>query len=116
MANILLSDPDERSRATTAALIEALGHRVVDEPGSGPLAAAVIEPASPEALRLVERARARGRDVPVVCVSARRRGAVAMRLDPVAYLDKRVPVGPLVRAIAVAVSGRRLERRQPITA
>jgi hypothetical protein len=116
MATVLLSDPDERTRVTTAALIEALGHRVVDELGLEPVAAAVIEPASPEAPRLVQRARARGGEVPVVCVSARRRGAVAMRLDPVAYLDKPVPVGPLVRAIEVAVAGRRLERHEPVAA
>ncbi len=104
MKTVLLSDPDERSRVMLAALIEALGHRVVYELGPGGCVdAAVIEPASHEAVRLVQRARTRHRVLPVVCVTGGRRNLSGKRLVPVAYLDKPVRVGPFVRAVASAV-------------
>jgi len=102
VATVLLSDPDERTRVLLQALLEALGHRVVEEDGLERVAAAVIEPASPAAMRMVQRLRTRG-DVPVVCVSSRRRGAAALRLDPVAYIAKPVQVGTFIRAVAAAV-------------
>lgn len=108
MATVLLSDPDEQSRLVLAALIEALGHRVVDrlEPG---LDAAVIEPASGTAMRLVRSARAERSGLPVICVTTRRRSPLAMQLEPLAWLDKPVLVGPFVRAISTAVGGSRSE-------
>jgi len=108
MATVLLSDPDERSRVLLASLIEALGHRVVHEVGLSPVDMAVIEPASPRALALLVLARSRGRHVPVVCVSGRRRSVTSARLDPVAFFDKPVAVGPFVRAVASGARGRRL--------
>lgn len=111
MATVLLSDPDEKSRVLLASLIEALGHRVVYDVGLDRVDAAVIEPASRDAMGLVRRARARRSFLPVVCVSARRRSPTAMRLGPVAYIDKPVPVGPFVRALATAVGTRRSLRR-----
>ena len=76
---------------------------MVDEVGTGTIAAAVIEPASRHAMTQVRQLRNRRRDLPVVCVSHRRRSATAMRLHPVAYIPKPVPVGPFVRAVSVAV-------------
>ncbi|HET7572339.1 MAG TPA: hypothetical protein VFJ77_06690 [Gaiellaceae bacterium] len=111
MATILLSDPDEKSRVMLASLIEALGHRVVYDLGLDRVDAAVIEPASQDAMGLVRQARARRRLLPVVCVSARRRTPTARRLAPVAYIDKPVPVGPFVRALTTAVGPRRSLRQ-----
>jgi len=104
MATILLSDPEHDSRVVLTALLEALGHRVVDEIDSGKIDAAVIEPASRQAMTQVRHLRARRRDLPVICVSGRRRGSTAMRLDPVIFLGKPVPVGPFVRAVDAAVA------------
>jgi DNA-binding NtrC family response regulator len=103
MATILLSDPDESSRVLLGALLEALGHRVVDDIGDDGVAAAVIEPASRHAMTQVRHLRSRRRQMPVICVSGRRRSITAMRLDPVAFISKPVPVGPFVRAVSVAV-------------
>ena len=103
MATILLNDPDRSSRIVLTALFEALGHRVVAEIGLNRVDAAVIEPASREAMSQVQRLRARRRHVPVICVSGRRRSVTATRLDPVAYIAKPVPVGPFVRAVTAAV-------------
>ena len=86
-----------------SALLVALGHRVVDEAEIDTVDAAVIEPASREAMKQVARLRARRRRMPVICVSDRRRGSTAMQLEPVAFIGKPVPIGPFVRAVAVAV-------------
>jgi len=110
MATILLTDPDHDSRVVLTALLEALGHRVVDEIDSVKVDAAVIEPASRQAMTQVRHLRARRRDLPVICVSRRRRSSTAMRLEPVVYLGKPVPVGPFVRAVCAAV-GRKPQPR-----
>jgi CheY-like chemotaxis protein len=110
MATVLLSEPDEQTRVVLAALLEALGHRVVDDLASGPVDAAVIEPASREALSLVRRARS-NQTLPVVCVSSRRRSVTAMRLEPVAFIDKPAPIGPFVRAVTIALDPERAARR-----
>lgn len=103
MATILLNDPDESSRVLLTALLEALGHRVVGEIGTDRVDAAVIAPESRQAMSQVRRLRAiRGR-TPVICVSGRRRSVTAMRLEPVAFIAKPVPVGPFVRAVTAAV-------------
>ena len=102
VATVLLSDPDDRSRVVLASLLEALGHRVVHEPGLEQVAAAVIEPASPAARRMVRLLRSDS-PVPVVCVSNRRRSAAAVRLDPVAFIAKPARVGPFVRAVTTAI-------------
>ncbi|HET7566794.1 MAG TPA: hypothetical protein VFJ91_02300 [Gaiellaceae bacterium] len=109
MATILLSDPDESSRVLLTALLEALGHRVVRDAGLERVDAAVIEPASREAMNEVRRLRARRRYLPVICVSGHRRGAASMRLEPVAFIGKPVPVGPFVRAVHSAVDRSRDE-------
>ena len=112
MATILLSDPNEQSRLVLAALVEALGHHVVYDLESGKIDAAVIEPASGDAMRLVRQARARRSALPVICVSSRRRSPTGMRLEPVAWLEKPALVGPFVRAISTAVGGTRPESRR----
>lgn len=98
MATIFLGDPDRNSRAVLAALIEALGHRVVYEPVED-VDAAVIEPAYAKAVKAVAE-----RDLPVVCVTGRRRSITGQRLNPVAYLEKPVLVGPFVRAVRAATA------------
>jgi len=103
MATILLNDPEESSRVVLTALLEALGHRVVGEVGLDRVDAAVIAPESRQAMTQVRRLRARRRRLPVICVSGRRRSITAMRLEPVAFIGKPVPVGPFVRAVAAAV-------------
>jgi hypothetical protein len=110
VATVLLSDPDERSTLVLRSLLEALGHTVVHELDRS-VDAAVIEPASRKALRLVQRARAGDGHVPVVCVSAHRRGSRSQRLEPVAFFDKPVPVGPFVRAMTAAAEPARGLRR-----
>ncbi|MBV8257952.1 MAG: hypothetical protein JO073_09075 [Actinobacteria bacterium] len=97
MATIFLGEPDAHSRAVLAALIEALGHQVVYEPEDA--VAAVIEPAYREAVSIVAE-----RKLPVVCVTGRRRSITGHRLNPVAYLEKPVLVGPFVRAVAAATA------------
>jgi CheY-like chemotaxis protein len=102
MAIVLVSDPDPQSRLVLTALVEALGHRVVDDV-QGRVDAAVIEPASPDAVALVRQARQRHRRLPVVCVSETRPRLSGTRLKPLAYLRKPVPVGAFVRTLADAV-------------
>ncbi|MGH3049529.1 MAG: hypothetical protein ACRDLK_05165 [Gaiellaceae bacterium] len=103
MATILVSDPDESTRLVLTALLEALGHRVVTD-GLDRVDAAVIEPASRHALGQVHGLRADRRFLPVICVSGKRRSVTSMRLEPVAFINKPVPVGPFVRAVSTAVA------------
>ncbi len=98
MATVFVGDPDSESRAVLAALIEALGHTVVFD-ADGEVDAAVIEPAYRKAVSLVSE-----RKLPVVCVTGRRRSVTGRRLNPVAYLQKPVVVGPFVRAVEAATA------------
>ncbi len=124
MAIVLVSDPDAQSRVVLTALVEALGHRVVRD-AHARVDALVIDPASPEAVALTRRVRLQHRRVPVICVGDRRQRLASTRLEPVAYLEKPVPVGRFVRVLADAVGqaqhvvrpfGPRTARRQTFAA
>jgi DNA-binding LytR/AlgR family response regulator len=105
VAIVLVSDPELRWRIALSAIVEALGHDVVHDLDRGPVDVIVIEPMSRESVALAREARGAGAQV--VCVTGGRRMIGGWLLEPVAYLEKPVQVGPFVRTIE-----RALERTQ----
>ena len=101
MAAVLVSDPEPRWRIALTAIVEALGHEVVHDLDGGPVDVAVVEPMSRESVALGREARESGAQV--VCVTAGRRVIGGWLLEPIAYLEKPVQVGPFVRAIERAL-------------
>lgn len=101
MAVILVSDPESRWRIALTAIVEALGHEVVHDLDGGPVDVIVVEPMSRESVALGREARGSGAQV--VCVTGGRRMIGGWLLEPVAYLEKPVKVGPFVRTIERAL-------------
>jgi hypothetical protein len=109
VAVVLVSDPEPRWRIALTAIVEALGHKVVTDLRHGSVDVIVVEPMSRESVALARKARESGAQV--VCVTSGRRMIGGWLLEPVAYLEKPVQVGPFVRTIE-----RALERTQPARA
>ena len=104
VAVVLVSDPDAHWKLALTAIVEALGHTVVDDLDVGPVDAVVVEPLSRDSVALAREAREReARKIPVVCVTSGRRVISGWLLEPVAYLEKPVVVGPFVRALERAL-------------
>jgi len=101
VARVLVSDPDSQWRIALTAIVEALGHEVVHDLSRGSVDAAVVEPLSREAVALARGAH----PAPVVCVTSGRRVIGGWLLEPVAYLEKPVQVGPFVRTLVRALEG-----------
>jgi len=105
VAAVLISDPEPRWRIALTAIVEALGHDVVHDLDSGPVDVVVVEPMSRESVALGREARESGAQV--VCVTAGRRVIGGWLLEPIAYLEKPVQVGPFVRTLTRALEGER---------
>jgi hypothetical protein len=103
VARVLVSDPDSQWRIALSAIVEALGHEVVHDLNRGSVDVAVVEPLSRDAVALAREAG----PAPVVCVTGGRRVIGGWLLEPVAYLEKPVQVGPFVRTLTRALEGER---------
>jgi hypothetical protein len=101
VAVVLVSDPEHRWRIALTAIVEALGHEVVHDLERGPVDVIVVEPMSRESVALAREARGSGAQV--VCVTGGRRMIGGWLLEPLAYLEKPVQVGPFVRTIERAL-------------
>jgi hypothetical protein len=105
VAVVLVNDPDAHWRLALTAIVEALGHRVVNDLDSGSVDVIVVEPLSRDAVAVARQALADGK-IPVVCVTSGRRVISGWLLEPIAYLEKPVVVGPFVRALERALKKR----------
>jgi hypothetical protein len=105
VATVLVNDPDAHWRLALTAIVEALGHRVVNGLDDGPVDVIVVEPLSRDAVAMARKARESGK-TPIVCVTSGRRVISGWLLEPVAYLEKPVVVGPFVRALERALKKR----------
>ena len=103
MARVLVSDPDSQWRIAISATVEALGHEAVADLSRGSVDVVVVEPLSREAVALAREAG----PAPVVCVTGGRRVIGGWLLEPVAYLEKPVQVGPFVRTLTRALESER---------
>jgi hypothetical protein len=105
VAVVLVNDPDAHWRLALTAIVEALGHRVVNDLDHGSVDVIVVEPLSRDAVAVARKALEDGK-VPVVCVTSGRRVISGWLLEPIAYLEKPVVVGPFVRALERALKTR----------
>jgi CheY-like chemotaxis protein len=103
MASVFLYEPDGAMRDLLALQLDHLGHRVVED--GGDYAVAVVEPVSPEGLRIAHELRARAPAIPLVFVSVLPPSPETSALGAAMHLVKPVLLRDLRTALARCVTG-----------
>ena len=109
MAIVVIAEPHLEVRALFVHVVRNAGY--VPLPTAGPEyagaerpVAALIEPASPDAVALARSLRERYPELPVICVSIYPPGPEIADLRPSAYLIKPFAISELAQALDVAAS------------